>query len=135
MKLWPVGKVIPIRLHDTRHTTASLLIMFGANPAAVQRILRHSDIRVTMDLYAHLAPNYLRDEIDRLSFRPKPAVEPQGQEAATSAVAGGTSSASDLSGFTSPVLPPPNYALLSDLGVCKKSAIIIGTYGGRGGRI
>ena len=32
MKLWPVGKVIPIRFHDTRHTTASLLMMFGANP-------------------------------------------------------------------------------------------------------
>jgi hypothetical protein len=45
--------------------------MFGANPAAVQRILRHSDIRVTMDVYGHLAPGYLRTEIDRLSFRPK----------------------------------------------------------------
>ena len=42
-----------------------------ANPAAVQRILRHSDIRVTMDVYGHLAPGYLRTEIDRLSFRPK----------------------------------------------------------------
>jgi integrase len=71
-KLWPVGKVLPIRFHDTRHTTASLLIMFGANPAAVQRILRHSDIRVTMDVYGHFAPGYLRSEIDRLSFRPKP---------------------------------------------------------------
>jgi integrase len=71
MKLWPVGKVLPIRFHDTRHTTASLLMMFGANPAAVQRILRHTDIRVTMDVYGHLAPGYLRTEIDRLSFRPK----------------------------------------------------------------
>jgi integrase len=71
MKLWPVGKVVPMRFHDTRHTTASLLMMFGANPAAVQRILRHSDIRVTMDVYGHLAPGYLRTEIDRLSFRPK----------------------------------------------------------------
>ena len=48
---------------------ASLLIMFGANPAAVQRILRRSDIRVTMDVYGYLAPGYLRSEIDRLSFR------------------------------------------------------------------
>ena len=71
MKLWPVGKVVPIRFHDTRHTTASLLMMFGASPAAVQRILRHSDIRVTTDVYGHLAPGYLRSEIDRLSFRPK----------------------------------------------------------------
>jgi integrase len=82
-KLWPVGKVLPFRFHDTRHTTASLLMMFGASPAAVQRILRHSDIRVTMDVYSHLAPGYLKSEINRLSFRPKP------------------------SEFTSPVLPGP----------------------------
>lgn len=40
-------------------------MMFGANPAAVQRILRHSDIRVTMDVYGHLAPGYLREEVNR----------------------------------------------------------------------
>jgi hypothetical protein len=94
-----------IRFHDTRHTTASLLIMFGANPAAVQRILRHSDIRVTMDLYTHLAPNYLRDEINRLSFRPKPELEQPAPEAAR-AVANSARSDCELHGFTSPVLPP-----------------------------
>jgi integrase len=71
-KLWPVGKTPPIRFHDTRHTTASLLMMFGASPIAVQRILRHSDIRTTTDVYSHLAPDYLRAEINKLSFRPKP---------------------------------------------------------------
>ena len=35
MKLWPKAKVRPIRFHDMRHTTASLLTMAGANPAAV----------------------------------------------------------------------------------------------------
>ncbi|MFN0061336.1 MAG: hypothetical protein ACKVPX_02285 [Myxococcaceae bacterium] len=39
-KLWPKPQVRPIRFHDLRHTTASLLIQAGANPAAVQRILR-----------------------------------------------------------------------------------------------
>jgi hypothetical protein len=68
MKLWVVGKVLPFRFHDTRHTTASLLTMFGAGPVAVQRILRHTDIRVT-ELYTHLAPGWLRGEVDRLAFR------------------------------------------------------------------
>jgi integrase len=67
-KLWPKAQVRPIRFHDLRHTTASLLIIAGASTASVQRILRHSDPRVTMDVYAHLTPGHLRDEIDRLSF-------------------------------------------------------------------
>jgi len=38
MKLWPKAKVRRIRFHDLRHTTASLLMMAGVNPGAVQRI-------------------------------------------------------------------------------------------------
>jgi len=72
MKLWPRPQVRGIRFHDLRHTTASLLMMAGANPAAVQRILRHSDPRITTEVYGHLAPDYLRREIDLLTFQ-KPA--------------------------------------------------------------
>jgi integrase len=74
MKLWPHGLVRPIRFHHLRHTTASLLMMAGANPAAVQRIMRHSDPRLTTEVYGHLAPGYLRSEIDRLQLAP-PAPE------------------------------------------------------------
>ena len=58
----------PIRFHDLRHTTGSLLFQTGANPAAVQRILRHSDPRITTETYGHLTPGYLREEVDRLRF-------------------------------------------------------------------
>lgn len=68
MKLWAKADVRPIRFHDIRPTTASLLLMSGANPAAVQRILRHSDPRLTTEVYGHLLPGYLRSEIDRLTF-------------------------------------------------------------------
>jgi hypothetical protein len=68
MKLWPSGQVRPIRFHHLRHTTASLLLMRGADVAAVQRILRHSDPRLTTETYGHLVPDYLRSQIDRLSF-------------------------------------------------------------------
>jgi DNA-directed RNA polymerase subunit RPC12/RpoP len=40
-KLFPVGRVRAIRFHHLRHTTASLLLMSGADLAAVQRIMRH----------------------------------------------------------------------------------------------
>ena len=70
-RLWPRAKVRPIRFHDLRHTTASLLMMAGANPAAVQKILRHSDPRITTEIYGHLSPEYLRGEVDRLSFGQK----------------------------------------------------------------
>jgi integrase len=72
MKLWPRELVRKIPFHDLRHTTASLLMKAGSNPAAVQRILRHSDPRITTEVYGHLAPEYLRREIDLLSFG-KPA--------------------------------------------------------------
>jgi integrase len=66
--LWPKAQVRPLRFHDLRHTTASLLMMAGANPAAVQRILRHRDPRITMEVYGHLTPGYLQAEVDRLQF-------------------------------------------------------------------
>jgi hypothetical protein len=64
MKLWPVGQVRPIRFHHIRHTTASLLMMAGADLPAVQRIMRHTDPRITTEFYGHLAPGYLRSAID-----------------------------------------------------------------------
>jgi integrase len=76
MKLWPKAKVRRIRFHDLRHTTASLLMMAGVNPGAVQRILRHSDPRITTETYGHLQPDYLRSEIDRLHIDAAPVEEP-----------------------------------------------------------
>ena len=69
-RMWPVGIVRPIRFHDLRHTTGSLLAMRGVDTPALQRILRHRDPRLTMSTYVHLTPDYLRAEIDRLAFGP-----------------------------------------------------------------
>jgi integrase len=57
MKLWPSGQVRPIRFHHLRHTTASLLLMRGADVPAVPKILRHSDPRLTTETYSHLVPD------------------------------------------------------------------------------
>jgi len=66
MLLWP--KPIPrrFRLHDTRHTTATLLLSAGVDLYAVARILRHTDPKITFETYAHLVPGYLHAQIDRL---------------------------------------------------------------------
>ena len=45
--------VRPIRVHDLRHTCASLLVSNGASPKAVQSWLGHQDLRVTMGTYTH----------------------------------------------------------------------------------
>jgi integrase len=46
-----------VRIHDLRHTSASLLISQGVHPRAVQAHLGHSSIAVTMDRYGHLFPS------------------------------------------------------------------------------
>jgi integrase len=46
-----------LRIHDLRHTCASLLISQGAHPKAIQAHLGHSSISVTMDRYGHLFPS------------------------------------------------------------------------------
>ncbi|TMB11637.1 MAG: hypothetical protein E6J65_26665, partial [Deltaproteobacteria bacterium] len=66
MLLW--AKALPrrFRLHDTRHTTATLLLAAGVDLYAVARIPRRSDPKITFETYAHLVPGYLHAQIDRL---------------------------------------------------------------------
>lgn len=45
-----------IRLHDARHTHASLMLKQGVHPKIVQERLGHSSIQITLDTYSHVAP-------------------------------------------------------------------------------
>jgi integrase len=45
-----------LRIHDLRHTCAAILISAGVPLTGVQRMLGHSSIAVTSDLYGHLLP-------------------------------------------------------------------------------
>lgn len=45
-----------IRLHDLRHTAATLLLAEGENPKVVQEILGHGTIVLTLDTYSHVTP-------------------------------------------------------------------------------
>ena len=47
----------PVRLHDLRHTHASLLLLDGVPMHVVSKRLGHASIQITIDLYAHLLPS------------------------------------------------------------------------------
>jgi integrase len=46
----------PVRFHDQRHTTATLLLAAGENPKVVMERLGHSRITTTLETYAHVLP-------------------------------------------------------------------------------
>lgn len=55
-----------IRLHDMRHTAATLLLQAGVAPVVVAGILGHSPA-VLLSTYAHALPNAKRDAVDLLA--------------------------------------------------------------------
>nr|WP_244892744.1 tyrosine-type recombinase/integrase [Mycobacterium asiaticum] len=48
-----------VRLHDLRHTSASLAISEGANVKVVQKLLGHKSAVLTLNRYGHLFPDDL----------------------------------------------------------------------------
>jgi len=45
-----------IRLHDARHTHATIMLKQGVHPKVVQERLGHSTISTTLDTYSHVSP-------------------------------------------------------------------------------
>ena len=43
-----------IRLHDLRHTCATILLMVGKHPKYVQEFLGNARISITLDTYSHV---------------------------------------------------------------------------------
>jgi len=61
--------VKPIRLHDARHTHASLMLKQGVHPKIVQERLGHASIQMTLDTYSHVTPGLQQaaaESFDRL---------------------------------------------------------------------
>jgi integrase len=56
----------PLRLHDLRHTCASLAIAAGADVKVLQRMLGHASAALTLDRYGHLMPGQAETIADRL---------------------------------------------------------------------
>lgn len=51
----------PIRIHDLRHSYASIALARGLHPKVVQEALGHATIAVTLDLYSHVVPSLQRE--------------------------------------------------------------------------
>ncbi|GMA57296.1 site-specific integrase [Alicyclobacillus sacchari] len=53
-----------IRIHDARHTHASLLLQQGINPKVVAERLGHANVSITLDTYTHLLPGIQERAVD-----------------------------------------------------------------------
>jgi integrase len=56
-----------IRIHDLRHTYATLRISKGDNIADVSNQLGHHSVKLTMDVYYHWIPGKKKSEVDALN--------------------------------------------------------------------
>jgi len=55
-KVWHAAGLMPMTLHEARHTYASLLIAAGVSSKAVSTYMGHASITITLDRYGHLFP-------------------------------------------------------------------------------
>jgi integrase len=53
--------------HSLRHTFASMFLRAGGNLCALQKILGHCDVKMTLT-YAHLAPDFLAEDLERIVY-------------------------------------------------------------------
>lgn len=60
------GGLPAIRLYDTRHTHATLLLTAGVNPKVVSSRLRHASVAITLDMYSHVLPSIDEEAADTL---------------------------------------------------------------------
>ena len=56
-----------IRLHDTRHTAASLMLASGTQVKVVADLLGHSSPTITLAIYAHVLPGMAQEAGEKLS--------------------------------------------------------------------
>jgi integrase len=65
-RLFIAAKIPQVRIHDLRHTFATLLLEQGVPLINVQKLLGHHSIKVTADLYGHLVSANMRSEVNLL---------------------------------------------------------------------
>jgi integrase len=58
-----------IRLHDLRHSYATLALKAGVHPKVVSERLGHSTIAITLDLHSHVAQGLDADAAELIASR------------------------------------------------------------------
>ncbi|WP_103110668.1 site-specific integrase [Brevibacillus reuszeri] len=56
----------PVRIHDLRHTVATLLLEQGVHPKVVSELLGHANIGITLDRYSHISMTMQKEAVDSL---------------------------------------------------------------------
>jgi integrase len=55
-----------VRLHDLRHTAASLMLAQDVSPRVIMEVLGHSQISITMNTYSHISEAQSREAARRM---------------------------------------------------------------------
>ena len=64
-----------IRLHDLRHSYATLALKTGVHPKVISERLGHATVAITLDLYSHATPGIDADAANAVAdliFRDRP---------------------------------------------------------------
>jgi integrase len=70
LKLWPILdrlKILRCGLHAFRHFHSTMLLETGAAPQVAQAQMRHSDPRITLEVYSHVVPESQRKAVEKLA--------------------------------------------------------------------
>jgi len=65
LKLLRTTEIKAIRLHDARHTHASIMLRQGIHPKIVSERLGHASIQTTLDTYSHVVPGLQQQAAER----------------------------------------------------------------------
>jgi integrase len=69
-----------MRIHDMRHTAASLLLAQGVPPKVISEILGHARVSITLDIYSHLYEPMRKEAAEKMDalFDKRPDQQQQG---------------------------------------------------------
>ncbi len=59
------GLPLELRIHDLRHSAATIFLSMGIHPKIVQELLGHSQISMTLDTYSHVLPSMQQEAMDK----------------------------------------------------------------------
>lgn len=71
-----------MRFHDMRHSTATILLRAGEEMYTIQKVLRHANIKTTIDTYGHLDLEDTRRALAVFAAAPTSKAPPPGEGAA-----------------------------------------------------
>lgn len=62
------ARIPGVRLHDLRHTHASLMLQEHVDPKTISARLGHSSVVITLDTYSHILPGMQEEAVAKFSL-------------------------------------------------------------------